>query len=132
MNFKKRLFATLGFVLITAAISCKKEKAVSQDSLANTTWAGTFIVKNDGGDPLAVKFGEDKKITLFFGNLNAPAENQCKGTYTFANNKLLFSVTDFYNEKISLAGTLTNNTITGTWGRGNIDKGEGTFSMIKK
>lgn len=132
MNFKKRLFITLSFVLIAAAISCKRDHIASQDALANSTWLGTFIVKNNGPDPLVIKFSENKKATLFFGDLTAPAEHQCKGSYTFANDKLLFSVTDYYNEKMSFTGTLTNHSITGTWGHGDADNGGGSFSITKQ
>lgn len=132
MIFKKRLFITLSFVLIAAAISCKKDPATPQDALANSTWSGTFVVKNNGPDPLAIKFSENKKAMLFFGDLTAPAEQQCKGSYTFTNDKLVFSVTDYYNEKMSFTGTLTNNIITGTWGHGDADSGGGSFSVAKQ
>jgi len=132
MIFKKRLFTTLGFVLIAAAISCKKDPAASHDALANSTWKGTFVVKNNGPDPLAIKFGENKKTALFFGDLTASAEHQGKGSYTLINDKLLFSITDYYNEKMSFTGTLTNNTITGTWGHGDADSGGGSFSITKQ
>ncbi len=132
MIFKKRLFITLSFVLIAAAISCKKDHVTSHDALANSTWSGTFIVKNNGPDPLAIKFSENKNVTLFFGDLTAPAEHQCKGSYTLANNKLVFSVTDYYNEKMSFTGTQTNNTITGTWGHGDADNGGGSFNLAKQ
>ncbi|SDC39169.1 hypothetical protein [Niabella drilacis] len=132
MNFKKRLFVTLGFVLMAAAISCKKDPVASHDALTNSTWQGTFVVKNNGPDPLAIQFSENKKATLFFGDLTASAEHQGKGSYTLSNNKLFFSVTDYYNEKMSFTGTLTNNTITGTWGHGDADSGGGSFSITKQ
>ncbi|MBO9592916.1 MAG: hypothetical protein J7599_08395 [Niabella sp.] len=133
MNFKKRLFITLSFVLMAAAISCKKDRSgAAHDALANSTWKGTFVVKNNGPDPLSVKFSGNKEAALFFGDLNAPPEHQGKGSYTFTNNKLLFSVTDYYNEKMSFAGTLTNHTITGTWGHGNADNGGGSFTITRQ
>ncbi|MCF3111973.1 hypothetical protein LL912_24505 [Niabella sp. CC-SYL272] len=132
MIFKKQLFITLSFVLIAAAISCKRDHVTSPDALANSTWSGTFIVKNNGPDPLAIKFSEDKKVTLFFGDLSAPAEHQCKGNYSLTNDQVSFSVTDYYNEKMSFAGTLSNHTITGTWGHGDAANGGGSFSTTKK
>ncbi|MCD2425614.1 hypothetical protein LQ567_22715 [Niabella pedocola] len=132
MNVKNRLLITLSLVLMAAAIACKKDRSASHDALANSTWKGTFVVKNNGPDPLVIKFSESKETALFFGDLNAPAEHQAKGSYTFANNKLIFSVTDYYNEKMSFTGTLTNNTITGTWGHADADNGGGSFSITRQ
>ena len=132
MNLKNFLFATLSILLTIYFVSCKKDNAVPDNTLANTTWSGTFVVKGNGPDPVTLKFGTGNGITLFFGDQNAPAEHQCKGHYTFVGGKLSFTVTDYYNEKMSFTGTLGNAAISGTWGHGDANNGEGTFNVAKK
>ena len=132
MNLKNLLFSVLTFLLTICFVSCKKDNTVPDNPLANTAWSGTFVVKDNGPDPIILKFGGNDDITLFFGDLNAPAEHQCKGAYAFVSGKLFFTVTDHYNEKMSFTGMLSDAAISGTWGHGNNNNGEGFFNVTQK
>lgn len=123
MKFKQIVFALLAVVLISAA-SCKKDDSPFTDSLSNTSWKG-FV---DGVD-IILAFGTDTKI-----DVNIPDVGTFKGTYTFSNNILLFSMVKSNNdtEKYSFTGTLSGNTINGTYGIKEKTSGGGTFTVTKQ
>lgn len=132
MNLKNLLFVILSLLLNAYCVSCKKECAVSNNALTNTTWYGTFVVKNNGPDPVMLKFSANNEVTLLFGDVNAPAEHQCKGHYTLAGSKLSFTVITYYHEKMSFSGTLGDHAISGTWGHNNSNNGGGSFNVSKQ
>jgi len=129
MKLKQILFAFLAVVMITT-VSCKKDDTPFTDALSNTTFVGT----TDGVNPAAFKFFADGKVTFFTTGLNAPAAGQFKGSYTYANGIVLLTVVDPADvaDKSSFSGTLTGNTITGTYGHGASTNDGGAFSITKQ
>ena len=127
MKLKQTLFGLLALVVITAS-SCKDEDIPFKDSLSNTTFVGTF-----DGIPVAIKFGEDTKVTLLDGGLDADVDHTYKGSYAYSSNVVLFSVVNVNDATIrfSFSGTLNANVISGTFGQGALTVGD-SFTVTKQ
>lgn len=105
----------------------RKLSAPVSNSVAGR-WTGTYGNGNASTpNYYSFQLNTDGRMQLI-GSNGAVIAN---GTYTFSNNQLTGTYNYTSSGTYSFRGTLSGNTLTGTWGSGNNSQGGGNWVMTK-
>jgi hypothetical protein len=113
---------------MTKSTGFKQFNKVTTNSSVAATWTGTYgNGQNSGPSFYSFRLNTDGTMQVVDANGNVIA----KGNYNFSNNQLSGTYTYNNGGVFSVAATLSDNQLTGTWGSGASASGGGKWVMNK-
>lgn len=133
---KKVIYSIVILMMITIAISCKKNKAVSAPVSINGFWTGTGIETGTGTAPFSVKIlYKDNNIVRSYGlsSSDTSIAGKYDGTYSIDTDSIRTTVVLSSSYSVYYTGKLnsTKDGMSGTYNYGTSSPFHGTFSINK-